>query len=475
MVHRTIALTVLLLMLVALPLSALTDHEIAMFKRLEEKWEQSYHTLLSERASVPVDDSRYTELSKQLARAQYWSSYYREGQVDRSSWLTIIGNTIVWTATDLVEIAGIMWEQNDDLLEKIFTGKWADLMKDTVDSLMRQKIRSAMRDTFGGASHGEIEDHIFDRFIAPKLDLSSIQQLADKSFAMAKDGLKDAYVTEVKRQAQHLGRDELQALGGELAQRVGGAVDAAEFTIDMAQKYVMWNEAQPTIAAMLSHIQQIALREECSHLRAFAIYLGKEELSVAIEHEPVVTTSETHADRSPELVTTAKPIVATGPTMVEQPPHGSEVAALYASYRFLTAQEAIASHIPPEYSVFVQECEELYFDARNSFIGTVTYVDERRTTIDEITIPFGTDDSPGGSGWFWYLFGDSPDGRAMWQERKREGEHELAVRHDNGLMASYHLIFDDPSYSSTSYTWDAYGMLITDEDYWEHQDNEPWW
>ena len=106
-----------------------------------------------------------------------------------------------------------------------------------------------------------------------------MDEYAEQSFGKAKDKLKDAYVDEVKRQAKSRSKGELEKYGKEIAGRVGGAVDAAEFTIDMVQKYVMWDEAQPTIENMLASIQQISKREKCSHIKAFNIYLGKEKMT----------------------------------------------------------------------------------------------------------------------------------------------------------------------------------------------------
>lgn len=162
---RQILIILVLIVLMCMPLSALTSHEIEMFTQLEQRWHSRYDQLLEQRASVSAEDPRYIELSKELVKAQYWKGYYQEAQIDRSSWWHIITNTITWTANDLLEISTIMWENNDDLLEKIYTGRWADLMRDTVDGLMRQKLRASMRAHFGGKTYSTIENHIFTTFI----------------------------------------------------------------------------------------------------------------------------------------------------------------------------------------------------------------------------------------------------------------------------------------------------------------------
>ena len=268
-----------IIMAVSIQAFALTNNEIAMFKKLQKKWEQKEEKLFKQRSRVKASDPRYTKITKEIIKAGYWADYYKEAQTDKSTTWYIITNTIVWSAQDLQETASIMWNNSENLLEKAYTGKWTDLLKDSADSLMRQKIRKMMRRTFQGKTYPDIEDYIFTKFISPQLNKSKMDEYAEQSFGKAKDKLKDAYVDEVKRQAKSRSKADLEKYGKEIAGRVGGAVDAAEFTIDMVQKYIMWDEAQPTIENMLASIQKISKREKCSHIKAFNIYLGKEKMT----------------------------------------------------------------------------------------------------------------------------------------------------------------------------------------------------
>ena len=136
-----------------------------------------------------------------------------------------------------------------------------------------------IRAQFDGKNYQQIEDHTYDQFIAPKVDKSKAHEYAEEAFGKAKDKLKDAYIEEVKRQATTRSKKELESYGKKIAERVSGAIDAAEFSIAMIQKYVMWNDAQRTISTMLNHIKKIKMREKCSYVKAFNIYLGKEKMS----------------------------------------------------------------------------------------------------------------------------------------------------------------------------------------------------
>jgi hypothetical protein len=173
-------------------------------------------------------------------------------------------------------------------------------MKDAVDSLMRQKIRAMMRNTFG-TEYRTIEDHIISHFISPKIDSSKTQEYAQEAFGKVKDGLQDMYVEEVKRQAVGKTAEELKAYGDKIASRVGGAVSAAEFTFDMVQKYVMWDDAQATIQNLLSAIQKFQNREQCSVIKAFNIYLGKEEMTKAATEQTITTEEHSPTSQSTSL------------------------------------------------------------------------------------------------------------------------------------------------------------------------------
>lgn len=257
---------------------ALTSHEIAMFKKLERKWTMRERVLMKQRSRIKGSDPRYTELTKKIIKAAYWQKYYRDAQVDKSTTWHIIKNTVVWSAQDLVEMGSIMWNESENLMEKLYTGNWTDLLKDAAESLMKQKVRKMVRERFG-KSYPDMEQYIYTQFIAPKVDKSKLHQYAEDSFNKAKDRLKDAYVEEVKRQAKSRSKEELERYGKNIAKRVAGAVDAAEFSIDMVQKYVMWNDAQAAISNMLSHIKRIQKRESCSVVKAFNIYKGKEKMT----------------------------------------------------------------------------------------------------------------------------------------------------------------------------------------------------
>lgn len=282
---------------------AVTSHELAMFEQLQKKWKIEGQALLDQRSTIPATNPQYTELTKKIVKAQYWEDYYKEAKIDKSSWWNIIANTVVWSMQDLSETALIMWESSENLLEKMYSANWSGLLKDAVDSLMRQKIRTLIRETFGG-EYRIIEDHIIQNFILPKIESSKTQEYAQEAFGKVKEGLKDAYVEEVKRQAATLSKDKLKSYGETIAKRVGGAVDAAEFTIDMVQKYVLWDEAQGTIENMLSAIQNIQSREQCSVIKAFNIYLGKEEMT----QKPVETTVK-QENKPPTNLSSPAPVV----------------------------------------------------------------------------------------------------------------------------------------------------------------------
>ena len=299
---RIVWVLVFLSILSCVPLFALTQHEIDMFNTLETKWKERNQALLQERNTLNVDDPRYLELTKAIVEANYKEQYYREAKIDRSSMWVVLTNTFVWSVSDLAETASIMWEQGEGILEKVYSANWSDLMKDAVDSLMRQKIRALIRDTFA-AEYRTIEDHIMSNFISPKIDSSKTQQYAQEAFGKVKDNLKDIYVEEVKRQAVGKSAEELKAYGEKIASRVGGAVSAAEFTIDMVQKYVMWDDAQVTIQNLLSAIQNIKNREQCSVIKAFNIYLGKEEMT-----RPAVEKTTTAKVPSPVIQNAPLPV-----------------------------------------------------------------------------------------------------------------------------------------------------------------------
>lgn len=276
---KKILLLIFVLLLPHGPAAALTQHEISMFKKLQSKWERKSTVLMRQRSKLKGRDPAYTRLTKKIIKANYWSNYYTEAQIDKSTIWTIIKNTFVWTAQDLAEIGSIMWDSSEGLIQNLYEGKWTDILKSTTDSLMRQKIRKLIRNKFDGKAYKQIEDHIMDKFILPKLDKSKLHEYAETAFGKAKDKLQDAYVEEVKRQAASRSKAELQKYGEQIAARVGGAVSAAEFTLDMVQKYVMWNDAQKTITSMLSHIEKVKKRERCSYVKAFNIYLGKEKMT----------------------------------------------------------------------------------------------------------------------------------------------------------------------------------------------------
>ncbi|MFA5097772.1 MAG: hypothetical protein WC490_04000 [Candidatus Margulisiibacteriota bacterium] len=327
---------------------ALTGHEIEMFKKLQNKWESKGKALMAQRNSVKPLDPRYTDLTKQIIKADYWENYYREAQIDRSTAWEIIKNTAVWSAQDVAEMSSIMWEKSEDLLSKVYEAKWSDLMKDAADSLMRQKLRKMMRDEFGGKTYEQIEDHIIDNFVLPKLDKSKVRELAEQAFGKAKDALKDAYVEEVKRQAKSRTKEQLQEYGEAIAKRVGGALDAAEFTVDMVQKYVLWDEAQPAVKNMLSQIQKISVREKCSHIKAFNIYLGKEKMTANPEEKPSADKSEKPAATpAPEAEKTAP--AAAEPKKTSAP--SEKTAASGGNYRDSrvapTVSEVLGRHVKP--------------------------------------------------------------------------------------------------------------------------------
>ncbi len=264
---------------------ALTQHEIDMFKKLRSKWTLKEKSLLSQRDRLKAGDPAYTKLTSEIVKASYWIKYYGDAQIDKSTMWNVIKNTVVWSAQDLAETGSIMWNRSENLVQKAFEGKWADLMKDAADSLMRQKIRTIVRGALDGRVYTQIEDHIFNSFISPKIEKNRLHQYAETAFGKTKDKLKDAYVDELKRQAASRSKAELEVYAGKLAARVGGAVDAGEFTVDMVQKYVMWNEAQRPIAVMLDHIKKIQAREKCSYVKAFNIYMGKEKITAVEKKE----------------------------------------------------------------------------------------------------------------------------------------------------------------------------------------------
>jgi hypothetical protein len=109
-----------------------------MFTTLETKWRERNQALLQERNALHVDDPRYLELTKAIVEANYKENYYQEAKIDRSSMWIVLTNTFVWSVSDLGETASIMWETSEKMLEKIYSANWSDLMKDAVDSLMRQ-------------------------------------------------------------------------------------------------------------------------------------------------------------------------------------------------------------------------------------------------------------------------------------------------------------------------------------------------
>lgn len=474
MIKRILA-AVALIVSICMPLSALTSHEVEMFTQLEQRWNSRYDQLLEQRSAVSVDDPKYVELSKDLVKAQYWSGYYQEAQIDKSSWWNIITNTITWTVNDLIEIATIMWENNDDLLEKIYTGKWADLMRDTVDGLMRQKLRASMRSHFGGNTYSTIENHIFTNFISPKLSPSLVEQLADKAFSTAKDGLKDAYVNEVKRHAKGLDEKGLTALGGKLAEQVGGAVDAAEFTIDMAQKYVLWQEAQPAVESMLSHIQQIATREKCSHLKAFDIYLGKEQLTVPVE-------VKTEPPPPPTVVKTVTASTQITPSPVEEQDETEtidEASLIYGSYRFASVDEAKARHFDDRWTTERYDNEIQYYDESLGYMASIYYTDDRCITIESIDVGYGSIITEDGTGRHIYNFTyydddfnqrPSLDGRAI-SEVHVDTTREISVsRYETGGLNSYRVKPAGEFYFTVDYSWDRSGRLLEDDDtaFWEN-------
>ena len=190
-------------------LFALTQNELAMFKTLESKWKQQGDALLQERSTVGASDPRYTELTKQIIKADYKESYYKEAQIDKSSMWVILTNTIIWSASDIAETANIMWDTSENLLQNIYTANWTALLKDTADALMRQKVRTMIRETFSQENR-TIEDHILANFIMPKLEKSKTDGYAQQAYETVKEGLKDAYVDEVKRQAVGKSSEELK-------------------------------------------------------------------------------------------------------------------------------------------------------------------------------------------------------------------------------------------------------------------------
>lgn len=364
------------------PLMAITQSELDMFRTLEGRWRQSSENLYRERDAVAADDPRYMELTQKIIKAEYKVNYYKEAQIDRSSMWVVLKNTIMWSASDLAETASIMWDTSENLLEKIYTANWSDLLKDTADALMRQKVRAMIRDTFSQENRA-IEDHIISSFILPKLEKSKTQEFAQEAFSKVKDGLKDAYVEEAKRQAVTKTAGELKAYGDRIAERVGGAVGAAEFTIDMVQKYVMWDDAQATIRTMLSAIQTIQKREECSVVKAFNIYLGKEEMTkpveaaaVAEQEQPAVPASSQASESSSEVETI--------------PQKDDEVLWKVASeerFASRTGEQVIAELIEPDWNVKHTFTGDIYYDRNGSpryqvkrwsqsseFAGQVVYI-----------------------------------------------------------------------------------------------------
>ncbi|MBN2859135.1 MAG: hypothetical protein JXK93_02590 [Sphaerochaetaceae bacterium] len=343
------------------PLLAITQSELDMFRTLEGRWRQSSDNLYKERDAIGADDPRYMELTKQIIKAEYKVNYYKEAQIDRSSMWVILKNTVMWSASDLAETASIMWDTSENLLEKMYTANWSDLLKDTADALMRQKVRAMIRETFSQENRA-IEDHIIGTFISPKLEKSKTEEYAEAAFSKVKDGLKDAYVEEAKRQAVTKTAGELKAYGEKIAERVGGAVSAAEFTIDMVQKYVMWDDAQVTIRSMLSAIQTIQRREECSVVKAFNIYLGKEEMTKpevpaadTVQVQPAVPASSPDTDMISEAET--------------KPQETEEILWKEASeerFASRTPEQVIAEYIDPAWSLKHTYVGDIYYDLNGS-------------------------------------------------------------------------------------------------------------
>ena len=361
MKKKRILLLIGILSICLLPVSAITQSELDMFKTLEGKWKQSAESLYAQRSAVSAEDPRYTELTKQIIKAEYKVNYYKEAQIDRSSMWVILKNTVMWSAADLAETASIMWDTSENLMEKIYTANWSDLLKDTADALMRQKVRAMIREKFSQENRA-IEDHIISSFISPKLDKSKTQEYAEKAFSQVKDGLKDAYVEEAKRQAVTKTAGELKAYGEKIAERVGGAVDAAEFTIDMVQKYVMWDDAQVAISSMLSAIQTIQKREECSIVKAFNIYLGKEKMT-----KPEVSATET-AQVQP-ATPDGSPVAESSPEIETKPQEDDEVLWKEASeerFASRTGEQVIAELIEPDWNVKHTFAGDIYYDHKGS-------------------------------------------------------------------------------------------------------------
>ena len=377
-----ILLVVCVMSFCVLPLSAITQSELAMFKTLEGKWKQSAEGLYAQRSAISAEDPRYTELTKLIIKAEYKVDYYREAQIDRSSMWVILKNTVMWSAADLAETASIMWDTSENLLEKIYTANWSDLLKDTADALMRQKVRAMIRETLSQENRA-IEDHIINSFILPKLEKSKTQEYAEEAFSKVKDGLKDAYVEEAKRQAVSKSSEELKAYGEKIAERVGGAVTAAEFSIDMVQKYVMWDDAQAAISTMLSAIQTIQKREECSVIKAFNIYLGKEEMTKPEEPAAV-------AEQEPAAVPASYQAAESSSEVETKPQKDDEVLWKEASeerFASRTGEQVIAELIEPDWNMKHTFAGDIYYDRNGSpryqvkrwsesseFAGQVVYI-----------------------------------------------------------------------------------------------------
>ncbi len=370
---RIVVFTLLLILVMSSPLYALTQHEIDMFKTLEAKWKTRAATLIAERSSVSPSDPRYTELTKLIVQADYKENYYKEAQIDRSSMWVVLTNTIVWSASDLAETATIMWSTSENLLENLYTANWTDILKDTADALMRQKVRKMIRETFG-SENSAIEDHIISNFISPKLEKSKTQEYAEEAFGKVKDGLKDAYTDEVKRQAVGKTASELKEYGEKIAERVGGAVDAAEFTIDMVQKYVMWDDAQVTIQNMLSAIKTIQTREKCSLVKAFNVYLGKEELT---KPKPDQTTASSATETASSSSSAPAPEAAPASSSPGSPPTYAQIMAMYLQPEW-TLKETT------DYSYFLDRriAVDLYYDPSGIARISVNYWDTARNVKD---------------------------------------------------------------------------------------------
>jgi predicted Rdx family selenoprotein len=213
--------------------------------------------------------AKYVALARARFDGNQKSKTYLEASKTEDGMLSIIKETAAGTMSDMLEMGEMMLGR--ELLKNIWDRSWTDILKSAYDAMFRMKIRKLIREKMACPKPvKELEDHCME-MVNPTVEKSRVWEQFEKGADKGVDKLKKKYEKEIKKQftkkwlkkTKGMAKDTVKKMadkfGKKAMEQATGAIDAAKFTIDVAQKVFFWNEYAPTISQT---VDAVALRRQ---------------------------------------------------------------------------------------------------------------------------------------------------------------------------------------------------------------------